>query len=122
MGAYKTIRLVLACGDLEIDQEKPMPGDTRAEYVLREKANWMPTHSKPGSGQKAAFQLDLGCKKELNTFEVRNSNNAYRSTRSFNVSASNSSKEGSIAQVIVKNGEMEDSRNKENKPNTQVSF
>ena len=88
---------------------------------MRENRNWLPSHNKQGSGLKAAFQLNLGCKKELNTFEVRNSNNAYRSTKSFKVSASNSSTEGS-AHVNIVDGEMEDSRNKENIPILRFHF
>ena len=104
--SYKTLRLVLACGDLKIDWERPESRDTPAEYVLKESRNWLPSQNE---GQEAAFQLYLGCEKELNTFEVRNSNNKYRSTRRFKVSALNSSNEG-FGKVIV-NGEMENSKN-----------
>ena len=107
---YKTLRLVLACGDLKIDWETPPPSDNPAENALRKYKNWMPTQSKPG--QEAAFILNLGCEKEINTIEVRNP--SYKSsTKTFKVSASNSSNEG-FAEVIF--GEMEDSRN-ENKEN-----
>ena len=101
-----------------IDRETPAPtSDTRAEFALRENANWMPS-----KGQKTGFQLNLGCEKELNTIEVRNSNNKSRSTKRFRVSASNSSNEGITEVIFV--GEMEDSRNKakENIPILRVHF
>ena len=69
--------------------------------------------------KKESFRLYLGCEKELNTLEVRNTNRNDRnmSTKIFEVSASNSDNEP-IGQVIFR-GEMEDSRNKD-KDNNKI--
>ena len=106
-----SLRLVLACGDLKIEWETPesesLGFQTFAKNVLKESGNWLTSQNTPG--QEAGFQLYLGCKKELNTIEVRNNlNYQKRSTKTFEVSASNSTNE-TFAQVIL--GEMEDPQN-----------
>lgn len=84
--------------------------------------NWLPGVRNNNDDKKGSFRLYLGCEKELNTLEVRNTNkNDYTmSTKIFEVSASNSTIEP-IGQVIFR-GEMEDSRNKDNDNNKIQRF
>ena len=59
------------------------------------------------------FRLNLGCEKEINTIEIRNSNTEERSTKTFKVSASNSTNYDANSQVILKEREIEDFRSRE---------
>ena len=72
----------------------------------------MPSKSNPE--EDVGFGLYLGCEKEVNTIDVRNSNFDYKATRIFKVSASNSSsRDESATQVIFSEINLEDTRSKD---------
>ena len=78
--------------------------------MFTRKWNWLSkSNTKPK--EEVGFGLYLGCEKEINTIDVRNSNHDYKSTKKFKVSASNSSsRDTSETQIIFDEINLNDTR------------
>ena len=78
--------------------------------MFKRKWNWLPSTNKPK--EDIGFGLYLGCEKEINTIDVRNSNYEFKATKKFKVSASNSSsRDASETQIIFDEITLNDTRN-----------